>query len=146
MKRRHSLETYDKAIEGLIFKQGNTHGWSWNECLGEVKSRLSTPGASLALSVCLSVCELFLSNLQIFHQLKSPGSACRCHGSRLTKLVAFYHRKAWDAGCGKRRAKKSPTLSYLFPLSHTGFKKTTCQPLRSHRIAFQSASFPVILE
>lgn len=55
-QRRHYLETYDKAVEGLIFRQGDTHGCSWSECLGDVKNRLSTPGASLALLPCLSVC------------------------------------------------------------------------------------------
>lgn len=50
------LKTHGKAVEGLIFKQGDTQGYSWSECLGEVRKRLSTPGACPTLSPCLSIC------------------------------------------------------------------------------------------
>lgn len=110
------LKTHGKAVEGLIFKQGDTQGCSWSECLGEVRKHLSTPGASLTLSPCLSVCELSLSNLKTVHQLKSPGNAWLCPESHLTKLVP--PPKGLGFGVWERRAKKSPTLSYLSAQPH----------------------------
>lgn len=145
MKRTHYLETCDKAGEGLIFKQGDTHGCSWSECLGESEEppeHTRSISGTLGLSVRLWTFPFQSPNIL---PAQKPRECLTMSWKSFNQAGSILSRKGMGCGVwGKRRAKKSPML---LPVSshHTGFNQTTCQPLRSHRIVSQSASFLVIL-
>lgn len=112
------LKTHGKAVEGLIFKQGDTQGCSWSECLGEVRKRLSTPGASLTLSPCLSVC---LWTFPFQSQNSPPAQKpreCMTMPWKSFNQTGSPPPKGLGFGVWERRAKKSPTLSYLSAQPH----------------------------
>lgn len=145
-ERTHYLETYDKAGEGLIFKQGHTHGYSWSECLGESEEppeHTRSLSGTFGLSVHLWTFPFQSPNIP---PAQKPRECLTMPWKSFNQTGSVLSGKAWGVECGGgKEGLRSHPCCYLFPLSHTGFNQTTCQPLRSHRIASQSASFLVIL-